>query len=106
MSGRSWHHYFHGEGVDMAKVYADANEAMTDYKSPGSSIVHDHPHGVPCDDQPHVVYDHQLVLVTPFVAETAVLQTMRDVREAMKNGEVANKQPMGNGLRRQRNEVP
>lgn len=102
MSERSWHHYFHGVGIDMAKVHDEANTFLTDYKSPRSSIVHDHPYEVPCDDKDHTAYDHITGSTIPFKAEPEILHSMKDIREAIEYGEVVNKEPMGNGLRRER----
>lgn len=99
MTRRNWHHYYHGDGIDMAKTHDEANQYMVDqHGCARSSIVHDHPHGAHCDDKDHTAYDHLVQEHFTFVPDASLLGELRKVIEAR---EVANKEPMGNGLRRE-----
>lgn len=101
MSERTWHHYFHGEGINMSKVHEDAATYMVDYKYPHSSIVHDHPIGVPCEDKHHTAYDQLTRQALPFLYNDEAQRMIDEYCELLnRNVKVENDVPMGNGLRR------
>lgn len=104
MSDRTWHHYFHGEGIDMAKVHDEANTFMSDYKSPRSSIVHDHPHGASCENEDHTAYDQITRLSFPFTYDETSRRMFKELTglEPPTAEDIMNEKPMGNGLRREK----
>lgn len=51
-------HSYIGVGIDAEVVHRVARSRMTDSRHKESTVVHHHPHKLPCKDHEHTVYTH------------------------------------------------
>lgn len=58
----NYRHAYLGPNIDAEVVHRQARDRMTDKHRPDerqSTVVHHHPHRIPCKDNEHTVYDYR-----------------------------------------------